>query len=234
MTSHARAALVDTTLAALWEQTGELEAGVASRFDSVHRAIGERRDPWARRQDWPTTDAIAEAELRRRLDAGEWLFEVEPGRSILAYPGTQHAKDLAYIDEARSRIATLAAEARPLQDEYGRDAWSRFFLVLNSGGHVHSSRNCQTTFPTTRWAWLPSLSGLTEADAVAEQGPRLCSVCFPSAPIEWTLGLPKTPRCPGSGQTGQRIGRSSCGSCPSCGKSYAMGESGAIRAHKPA
>ena len=39
-----------------------------------------------------------------------------------------------------------------------------------------------------RYGWLPKLSGMTEAEAVEEHGPALCSVCFPSAPVEWQGG----------------------------------------------
>jgi exonuclease VII small subunit len=35
------------------------------------------------------------------------------------------------------------------------------------------------------------LSGLTEADAVEEYGEILCSICYPSAPVEWTNGVNK-------------------------------------------
>tara|TARA_Y100000310_G_scaffold310554_1_gene355928 strand:- start:109 stop:789 length:681 start_codon:yes stop_codon:yes gene_type:complete len=76
------------------------------------------------------------------------------------------------------------------ENEY--DGWSRFFAV--AGGHIHSSMNCSTcnrvtsqsgqTF--TAFAWLPTLSGLTTADAIAAHGHTLCSVCFPNAPVAHT------------------------------------------------
>jgi hypothetical protein len=66
--------------------------------------------------------------------------------------------------------------------------WSRFFLVTSSAGHVHSSMHCSTCRPTTRYGWLPALSGQDEPTAVAELGPTLCTVCFPSAPLDWTTG----------------------------------------------
>ena len=50
--------------------------------------------------------------------------------------------------------------------------------------------NRQTSEPT-RFAWLPELSGLTERDAVEAHGAILCTVCFPSAPVEWTGGISK-------------------------------------------
>jgi hypothetical protein len=61
-------------------------------------------------------------------------------------------------------------------------------LVTSSNGHVHSSMYCSTCRPTTTYGWLPELSGKTEADAVDELGPNLCSVCFPTAPTDWVGG----------------------------------------------
>lgn len=84
--------------------------------------------------------------------------------------------------KAQAEAAESREQAEPLEAEYNASPWSRFFLVTNQNGHVHSSMHCSTTYPTTQWAWLPSLSGLTEDDAVAEYGEKMCTVCFPSAP----------------------------------------------------
>jgi hypothetical protein len=94
---------------------------------------------------------------------------------------------------------------------------------------------CATTFPTTAWSWLPELSGLEEDDAVEAQGPRLCSVCYPSAPTEWTLGLPAKidpKRCPGSSQLVMPFKKyGHYGQCPECGGSFAMSTTGKLRPH---
>jgi len=96
-----------------------------------------------------------------------------------------HAADLvARLDEARAELNASLAEADELEQRY--TGWSRFFLVTSSKGHIHSSMHCSTCRPETIFGWLPKLSGKTEADAVAEHGPALCSVCFPTAPVEWT------------------------------------------------
>jgi hypothetical protein len=76
----------------------------------------------------------------------------------------------------------LIAESVPLEAEYAKHRWPRFFLVTNGNGHVHSSRQCVTTYPKTRWAWLPQLSGKSEQTAVHEHGEKMCTICFPSAP----------------------------------------------------
>jgi len=68
--------------------------------------------------------------------------------------------------------------------EQGYTGWSRFYLVTSSAGHVHSSLNCSTCKVTTTFAPVPSLSGSTEAEAVAVLGETLCTVCFPSAPVK--------------------------------------------------
>lgn len=86
----------------------------------------------------------------------------------------------------RAQLASLREQYAALEDSY--TGWSRFFLVTSSNGHIHSSMHCSTCRPTTRFGWLPQLSGKDEATAVAECGPALCSVCFPSAPTDWTAG----------------------------------------------
>jgi hypothetical protein len=100
------------------------------------------------------------------------------------------------LGQARSTIARREAfiaereEFMQQRDELEAEytGWSRFFLVTSSPGHVHSSMHCSTCRPTTRYGWLPQLSGSDEATAVDELGPTLCTVCFPSAPTEWTEG----------------------------------------------
>ena len=48
--------------------------------------------------------------------------------------------------------------------------------------------HCSTCYVDTSFGWLPELSGLTETDAVKEYGAVLCSVCYPSAPVEYVGG----------------------------------------------
>jgi hypothetical protein len=236
-TTPERAQEVDTKLAALWDQASAASFHEGREIESLHWMLGEKRN-W---KTWPTTpaqvEAAARAKLAEALDAPigfPWSMETTNGSKIvLAHKGQALQRALAAIDAARVDHAAAREAAKPFEAEYEAERWPRFFLVVNHGGHVHRSMHCQTTFPTTQWAWLPSLSGLDEAAAVADQGPRLCSVCYPSAPVEWTMGLPKAPRCPGSGQAGQRIGRSRYGRCPVCLETFALSNVGAIRAHKP-
>jgi Skp family chaperone for outer membrane proteins len=109
------------------------------------------------------------------------------------YAAKQNGYQAEELAAAQARLDAVNAEIRPLEDEWlRRGRWSRFFLVTNSGGHIHSTMACTTCFATTQFAWLPALSGLTEADAVEAHGEILCSVCFPSAPVAWTSGVAKT------------------------------------------
>lgn len=130
------------------------------------------------------------------------------------YEGTAYVTQ-RQVDDSRDQAARLEYDALPYAESDANDVfmetlpftseferrgrWTRFFLVQNNGGHIHSSMNCSTCYPTTEFGWLPELSGKTEPDAVAEHGAILCTVCYPSAPTEWTMGRVDPDRCPGSG-----------------------------------
>jgi len=90
---------------------------------------------------------------------------------------------LAELAALRGKVAELIAQSAPYEKEFARrGGWSRFFLCLNAEGHVHSSLACPTLRRDTQMAWLPELSGRTEAEMVAEHGDGACTVCFPTAP----------------------------------------------------
>lgn len=105
--------------------------------------------------------------------------------------GRQHDIDSLKprIEAAHKAFAEANGELSVAELSY--DGWSRFFLVQASNGHIHRDMACSTCFPTTQYAWLPELSGLGEAAAVEEYGAILCSICYPSAPVEWTNGTNK-------------------------------------------
>lgn len=92
---------------------------------------------------------------------------------------------------AAAKAAVTAAEDKVSDLNDGYTGWPRFFLVTNVGGHIHRSMNCSTCYVDTQFAWLPALSGMSEAEAVDAHGEILCSVCYPSAPVEWTNGTSK-------------------------------------------
>jgi hypothetical protein len=109
----------------------------------------------------------------------------------------RHARGGRYPDVASAvRLETEAAECiplieavtkriAPLNEEYRRrGGWSRAYLVQNTGGHVHSSMNCSTCYPSTQYAWLTDYSGKSEDEIVYAAGELACTVCYPTAPVE--------------------------------------------------
>ena len=222
--SNRRAAVVDRVLAANAEAQFALAQKIQTGLESIHRVLGERPVSVRRgEREWPSSHPEAEARLRARLVSND----------LKAWERPTVERALAAFESARSELAALVEVARPLQEEYGRLRWSRFFLVTSSaGGHIHRDQHCSTCHLTTRYGWLPELSGLTEKDAVEAEGPRLCSVCFPSAPLEWTVGEEKKvdPKvCLGSGKPARREGRYY--RCAICGTGVRPSASGLASRH---
>lgn len=237
--THEHAVEVDTRLSDLWETQQKASMKAGNAFASLHRHLGHKA-VWERRQQvYRETSAATEADARAALtdqtDSRFWF--TYDGRTRPNHVHAYLTSALTDLDEARATAKAARDEAAPLEAEYATERWPRFFLVLNTGGHIHRSMSCNTTFPTTQWSWLPSLSGLTEDAAVADQGPRLCSVCYPSAPVEWTLGLPKALKpnqCPGSSQQAVDINRryhTPRGRCAVCGTGVAVSNTGKARPH---
>ena len=110
-----------------------------------------------------------------------------------------HTHGQTMVDEARARHAALNAEAAPLEAEYAARRWNRYFLVNNTGGHVHrgwtarpASRPPSTagssSWPTaTRPRWWPS-SARSPAPSASPRPPR--SPASATGPARW----PGTPR----------------------------------------
>jgi hypothetical protein len=78
----------------------------------------------------------------------------------------------------------LRQEAAPLHAEFARrGGWARYYLV--EGGHLHydvSSYRC-SRIATTSHYWLTELSGKPAAEVIELAGERVCTVCFPDAPV---------------------------------------------------
>ena len=85
-------------------------------------------------------------------------------------------------DKLRADLAELQEDTiKPMEQawrNYGR--WPRYYMV--KGGHVHKSASCTTCYPTTIFAWLPTLSDEPMEKMVEEWGEQACTVCFPEAP----------------------------------------------------
>ena len=94
------------------------------------------------------------------------------------------AKSQSEIDSIKAKLVKVNVEIIDLNVIYNRDPWTRAFLVINSNGHVHSSMDCNTCFPTTRYNWLVQYSNDDENTIVEDAGQDACTVCYPSAPAD--------------------------------------------------
>lgn len=72
----------------------------------------------------------------------------------------------------------------PLYDEFiRRGGWTRWYLV--PGGHLHydtATDRC-SRISTTDHYWMTEHSGRTEAEMIELAGDRVCTTCFPDAPV---------------------------------------------------
>jgi hypothetical protein len=89
------------------------------------------------------------------------------------------------LPAAEATLEALGERVAPLHEEFTRrGGWTRYYLVNNANGHVHSSTSCHTCFPTTVYKWLTSESGTTAEELVALAGEKACTACFPWAPVD--------------------------------------------------
>lgn len=161
---------VDTLLLPIWSEMGRLEgiyfgahldsidakADLANYADEAWLAKRGYADDYHRTYQLPDMIERAEAKLAEALATKAAVKAVWP--------------------------ALLDAE-RPYSNEFeNRGGWYRYYLVMNTNGHVHRETNCSTCFPTTRYGWLVNLSGCNEETMVDEYGETACTVCFPDAP----------------------------------------------------
>ena len=225
MQAEETARRTDEQLAALHERSEKASAGIASRLDALHWQV-EGRPAGSRggRRIWRLSRAEVIAEARALVAAGQ--------DNSLSHGAGSLARRLSEIESLEDEQARIAAQIRKLNEVYVASPWQRYFPCLASGGHIHSSLACSTCRPDTRMGWTPQLSGKPVADAVAELGPVLCSVCFPSAPVQWRQDTPAAkPRCKGSGAFVPGRGRSV--RCPECGRAGTRTPNGLIRSHEP-
>jgi hypothetical protein len=189
----------DLALAEIWKSIYKVRGRIDSNARDLLYAAGAKFYYRGRQRVTDMSDAEALEIVTAKVAAGaEWkathtVVEADGYESTdwMDFPGIPYELDsmgrtLANRDKYAAELASLIEQRNELEATY--TGWSRFFLVTSSAGHVHSSMSCSTCRPTTTYGWLPELSDTNEADAVDELGPTLCSVCFPSAPTEWTAG----------------------------------------------
>lgn len=202
----------DTELAAIWADIHKAQQQLAHSHGSLLRLAGAKFYYRGRQRVTDMTPHEAVAKVTERAayvaaykaehgytstetytdpDTGKTETYEYQGTNWDAFQGAAHEADdyaeaLAKLVERETVLADLMEREAAAQAAY--TGWSRFFVVTSSAGHVHSSTSCSTCRPTTMYGWLPELSGKDEATAVAELGPTLCTVCFPTAPVDWTAG----------------------------------------------
>lgn len=233
---------IDTKIAALETRLWTARAARVSAIDMMHAHLGDRKQHltrsvtrWVKYTD---EQAIDDA---RQIAANE--IPVQPWeRDYLT-------RDVARFNDAETTITAVTAELEPYEAEYRRRPWSRFFqLRSTAGARIHATGYCQGLHRSDPGdlGWHPELSGKTEADAVAELGPVMCSKCFKSAPLDWRQdpkNLKVDPdRCPGTdgkpveGTVDGKVtinGYSQWGDCPACGKrGVQVKQNGKLAKHK--
>jgi hypothetical protein len=242
---HAHAVEIDTAIAEAYSKLGEAQQKLDTQKVSIIRAAGGRQQRDARRRIvWNMTDTEAQVVIEKAI--ADNADEGEYGRFTLDGYWTNIAElteKLAKLAAAREARDAARGEYLALDAQY--TGWSRFFLVNNTGGHIHSSMQCSTCRFDTSFSWLPTLSGLSEKDAVDAHGAILCTVCFPSAPVEWTnqyeLDAAKKAEasCPASGLVEGSYRRTGIrgdgyGYCKDCGEYVSVTSTYKIRKHKKA
>lgn len=163
---------IDTELAEVLATQQRAYLRLSSARDRVHQAAGDQRAFRRVRAPWVRSNEECREAVETAASA--------PG----AEESVKHRADriLGDIDEHAAAAEEASGRAEELEAEHDRRDWSRFFHV--PGGHIHSSRTCSTCGPTTQFAFARHLSGSTEAEAVADLGPTMCTVCFPSGDVD--------------------------------------------------
>lgn len=196
-----------------------IDTEIARLWDLFHEINGQMRDI--------AKDIARQAELANKSYNQTERRQAEYAERI--------ARGEAKLDELRP-IREERRDAALQYDKANYGGWTRFFHVV----HIHKSMHCSSFRPTTKIGWLPQLSGRTEAEAVAEQGESLCTICYPSAPVALTQKAVDPSTCPGSGKGYSReykTGREhsyygAAGYCPECLRWQAVTKSGVMRKHK--
>jgi hypothetical protein len=170
----------DEATAALYGEQDKAERQLASAIERAHRVAGDVRvDRWTRRERWGMSiqDVLAKIEAK--------IAALSPEDVIW---GTEHPVNvLRSWDAATAELVRTGAEIARLDAIYDAQPWQRFFPCNNSDGHIHAELTCHTLNKgqfRTDMGWRPDLSGHTVAEAIADLGTWLCSMCFPDAPAE--------------------------------------------------
>jgi hypothetical protein len=95
------------------------------------------------------------------------------------------AEALKRVEVVDNLLGSLKVAIANIEKLY--TGWTRAFLVSNANGHIHSTMSCATCFDTTRFIWLPNLSGEDRLKIAELAGEGACTICYPDAPSEYFL-----------------------------------------------
>lgn len=153
---------VDGAISELYRAHDRLATETDQLLVAIHQAAG---DTYRRHTGWSYTRDSA---IRGAQASGSKGVEL-----VTAYETVGDMR--GRVNDALSRLG----------NEYRRrGTWTRAFIVTD--GHVHKSRECSTCnkgVDPTQFAWLPHLSGKTEAEIIEAASDRACTVCYPDAPV---------------------------------------------------
>ncbi|MGA5598326.1 hypothetical protein ACPCSE_29250 [Streptomyces cellulosae] len=245
---------VDRYNAVLGAELARLAAESDRAADRLHGALLERkttvRSGRGHARVWPTTLEQAERTARQHLRTGYEPDQMTRIQSGLYKDGVYAEK----LSEALGNLDFLRAELRRILDgpaavldaEFTRrGGWSRMYLCLSDGGHIHSGRQCPSIGPRTELAWLPEVSGMDWREAYREVIAKrmagatqaiMCTKCYPDAPTEWTEKQADPGECPGSRQhveldASMARRASKYAECPVCGEKVSVTSTWKLRKH---
>lgn len=183
--TKAQAKEADTRLAEHYIKLYKVEDKVSSDLNMVAHALGAKFHYANRTRGFMSLDGRTPLTVDVALEKAAELKGTDRWR---IQQGDKRVDQLRYTLSAQANIIATIQASEEEWSNHGR--WARFFAV--TGGHIHSSTSCSSLRPTTRIGWLPELAAETEKEAVEAYGSVMCTKCFPSAPVEWTVGKLKT------------------------------------------
>lgn len=240
----------DTALYGVHIELAKAQNRLDMAFTVLHRTLGHtrksRKDPWTVKQSVTAQPIYAtdKDSLKLAIDMVDTINQ--EGTTPATYRTL--SDDVDMVIKYALEVAELELEINKYDEIYiSRGGWSRYFSTEGTNFHFHDKLNCSSCHKNgikTRLNWNPELSGATEKEAVDKLGPRMCTICYPSAPVEWTNGEVIDPtKCAGKpvdGSVGEwRVSytwnsstRTRYGTCDACGIKTTVNERGEMRKHK--
>ena len=165
---------IDTRLSDLYDQFATAARRKTWESESLHEAAGDKltSSRWAKTKVWAMTDDEAAEKVAAIATTDQ------------TWRGSQAKGALTKYEDAAEQVDIILAEISALNAEYRRRPWTRAFLVQASNGHVHSSMDCSTCYPTTQYAWMVSYAAKDESEIIEAAGEKACTICYPNAPVD--------------------------------------------------